>query len=59
MVGLRMEDSSIVYTVYAVLMVVAGTVLYCCSKIMDEYMAPKHPAQPLDKIASDFKKKNY
>ena len=44
MVGLRMEDSSIVYTVYAVLMVVAGTVLYCCSKIMDEYLAPKHPA---------------
>ena len=39
-----MDDSAIVYAVYAILLVIAGTVLFCCSKIMDELLEPKHPA---------------
>ena len=43
--GFMMEDSATVYAVYAVLMLIAGTVLYCTSTIMDELLKPKlHPA---------------
>ena len=38
-----MDDTEIVYTVYAVLLFIAGTVFFCCSKIMDEYLEPKFP----------------